>query len=225
VAVVWNFGIHATMLGGSNAELSADVIGAASQGVEKQLAVPALFVAGALGDVSPARHGAASLAGVGADLAAAVLERWRTATPLASVALDTRTATMPLPAPRLSLRNCLGRWVPRVLTVPLGSMFPETATLTAVTLGDVAWVVVPGELQTELGRRVKHAGRELFGTAFVAGVSNDYLGYLLTAEDYERPAYVTCASVYEPDTGERLAERAVDLLYELRGRTRPGKAP
>jgi hypothetical protein len=225
VALVWNFGIHATMLGGSNAELSGDVIGAASRAIEKELAVPALFVAGALGDVSPARHGPASLAGVGADLAAAVLEGWRAATPVGRVALATRATTMALPAPRLSLRNCLGRWVPRALIVPLGSMFPETATLTAVTLGDVAWVVVPGELQTELGRRVKLAGRDLFGGAFVAGVSNDYLGYLVTAADYDRPAYITCASVYGPDTGERLTERAVDLLYELRGRTRPGKAP
>jgi hypothetical protein len=100
-------------------------------------------------------------------------------------------------------------------------MFPRAATLTAVALGDVAWVVMPGELQTELGRRVKTAGRALFDHAFVAGVSNDYLGYLVTAADYERPAYVTCASVYGPQAGERLAERAVDLLYELRGRSRP----
>jgi neutral ceramidase len=225
VAVVWNFGIHATMLSGSNRELSADVIGATSQAIEKELAVPALFVAGALGDVSPARHGAASLPGVGADLAAAVLGGWRTARPLARTNLATRATTVSLPAPRLSLRNCLGRWMPRALTVSLGRMFPREAQLTAVALGDVAWVVVPGELQTELGRQVKRAGRGLFGEVFVAGVSNDYLGYFVTAEDYDRPAYVTCASVYAADTGERLTERAVDLLYELRGRTRPRRAP
>jgi hypothetical protein len=221
VAVLWNFGIHATMLGASNLQLSADLIGAASQVVEKTLGVPALFVAGALGDVSPARHGAASLPDVGGELAGVVLEGWSAATPIARPTLAARTTTVSLPAPHLSLRNCLGRWVPRALSVPLGEMFPREATLTAVALGEVAWVVVPGELQTALGRRVKRAGRELFGEAFVAGVSNDYLGYLVTEADYDRPTYITCASVYGPAAGELLTQRAVDLLYELRGRPRP----
>jgi hypothetical protein len=115
--------------------------------------------------------------------------------------------------------------VPRALRIPLGTMFPRRATLTAVALGEAVWVVVPGELQTELGRRVKVAGRELFGTPMVAGVSNEYLGYFVTAADYDEPTYVTCASVYGPATGEHLADRAVDLLYELRGRRRPAARP
>ena len=227
VAVLWHFAIHGTMLGASNRELSADVMGAASHAVEKELRVPALFVNGALGDVSPARHGAASLPGVAGELAAAVLEGWRGTVPIARPALSTRMMSAAMPAPRLSLRNCLGRWVPRALRLPLGDMFPREAILTAVALGDVAWITVPGELQTALGRRVKAAGRELFGQAFVAGLSNDYLGYFVTEADYDQPVYITCASVYEPDTGDRLTERAIDLLYELRGRSRApaGRTP
>jgi hypothetical protein len=222
VGVLWNFGIHNTMLSASNLELSADVTGAASERLETELGVPAMFVNGALGDVSPARHGAAALPGVAAELATAVLEGWRAAVPLARTTLTTRTASLALPPPRLSLRNCLGRWVPRSLSVPLGDMFPRESTLTAVALGEIVWVALPGELQTALGRRVKLAGRELFGQAFVAGVSNDYLGYFVTAADYAHPAYITCASVYGPDAGERVTERVIDLLYELRGRPRPG---
>jgi hypothetical protein len=119
------------------------------------------------------------------------------------------------------VRNCLGRWVPRAVTLPLGSMFPREATLTAVALGDLAWVAVPGELQTALGTRLKTQGREVFGDVFIAGVSNDYLGYFVTKSDYEQPAYITCASVYAADTGEAVTARAVELLYELRGRPRP----
>jgi hypothetical protein len=225
VAVVWNFAIHGTMLGPRNREFSGDVIGVASQHVEKEIGAPALFVAGALADVSPSRHGAAALQTAGTELAATVLEGWRAATLLAPTSLTTRTARLALPAPRLSLRNCLGTWVPRALTLPLGRMFPREATLTAVALGDVAWVTVPGELQTALGQRLKAKGREMFGHVFVAGVSNDYLGYLVTAMDYERPSYITCASVYARDTGEQLADRATDLLSELRGRPRPPAAP
>jgi hypothetical protein len=225
VAAVWNFGIHGTMLGGRNLELSGDVIGVASQEVERTLGVPALFVPGALGDVSPARHGLASLPAAGAELAAAVLEGWKAAAPLARTTLAVRTTTVPLTAPYVSLRNCLGDWVPRRLGMRLGDMFPQQAVVTAVSLGDAAWVVVPGELQTALGRRLKGSGRALFDAVFVAGVSNDYLGYFVTAADYDRPAYVTCASVYGPDAGDRVTERAIDLLYELRGRLRPAGKP
>jgi neutral ceramidase len=224
VAAVWNFGIHGTMLGAKNLELSGDVVGVASQLVEKQLGAPALFVAGALGDVSPAQHGASALKTVAATLAGAVLEGWRMAAPLARTTLTTRTTTLGLPAPRLSLRNCLGRSVPRALTVRLGSMFPRETTLTAVALGDLAWVAVPGELQTALGRQLKTQGREIFRDVFIAGVSNDYLGYFVTKTDYDRPAYITCASVYTADTGQEVTERAIDLLYELRGRPRPAAA-
>ncbi len=224
VAAVWNFGIHGTMLGAKNLALSGDVGGVASQLIEQRLGAPALFVAGALADVSPARHGAAALQTVAATLAEAVLEGWRAAVPLARTTLTTRTTTLALPAPRLSLRNCMGRWVPRTLTVPLGSMFPRDATLTAVALGDLAWVALPGELQTALGERLKAKGRELFADVFVASVTNDYLGYFVTAADYARPAYVTCASVYAADTGQVVTERAMDLLSELRGRPRPAAA-
>jgi hypothetical protein len=226
VGIVWNFAIHNTMLSAGNLQLSADASGAASARLEAELRVPALFVNGALADVSPARHGAASLADVGEELATAVLEGWRAATPLTRPALRARTTPLALPAPRLSLHNCLGGWAPRSLSVPLRDVFPRESALTAVALGDLAWVAVPGELQTALGRRVKVAGRELFGHAFVAGVSNDYLGYLVTAADYEQPAYITCASVYGPEAGERITERAIDLLYELQGRPRAGgRAP
>lgn len=224
VAVVWNFGIHGTMLGPRNLELSGDVVGVASQLVEKRLGAPALFVAGALGDVSPARHGAAAVDDVATTLTGAVLDGWRRAAPLAHTALAIRTAPLALPTPRLSLRNCLGRWVPRAVTLPLRSMFPMQTTLTAVALGDVAWIVVPGELQTELGAHVKAQGRQVFGDVFIAGVSDEYLGYFVTPSDYERPTYITCASVYGADTGQALAARAVDLLYELRGRARPAAA-
>ena len=50
------------------------------------------------------------------------------------------------------------------------------------------------------------------GRAFVAGVSNDYLGYFPTAVDYRRASYVACASLYGPEAGARLTEAAAGLL-------------
>jgi hypothetical protein len=111
--------------------------------------------------------------------------------------------------------------MPRAVTAPLGSAFPADADLTAVALGDVAWVTVPGELQAALGLAIKREGRALFAHTFIAGLSNDYLGYFVAAADYDRPAYVTCATLYGPRAGECLASAAAELLYRLRDRDRP----
>ena len=49
------------------------------------------------------------------------------------------------------------------------------------------------------GRDIKAAGAARFEHVFVAGVSNDYLGYFLAPTPTARPSYVACASLY----GER----------------------
>src|SRR5438034_8691564 len=129
--------------------------------------------------------------------------------------LTMRTARVRLPAPTLSLRNCTRPWIPRALTLPLGRTLPRETELIAGALGGAAWVTIPGELQARLGRAVKEAGQAAGLHAFVAGVSNDYLGYFLAAEDYDRSAYVACASLYGPDGGVRLTRAASELLQEL----------
>src|SRR5207245_2817229 len=186
IALLWNYAIHGTMLGPRNLKYSGDVMGVASRELERRLRVPALFVNGAVGDVSPRHHGPAAVLAEGRTLATAVEEAWGRAVPAPVGSLAIRTARVRLPAPSLSLRNCTRPWVPRALTVPLGRGLPRETELIAGALGATAWVTIPGELQARLGRRVKEAGQAAGVSAFVAGVSNDYLGYFLTTEDYDR---------------------------------------
>jgi hypothetical protein len=215
VALVWNFAIHGTVLGARNLTLSADVMGAASEALEHAVRAPALFVNGAVGDVSPAGHGRRALADIAAALVETARAAWERATPIGAGPLLARVAKVDLPSPRLSLHNCLRGWMPGVVTVPLDGAFPSETTLTAVALGDIAWVALPGEPATALGLRIKTEARRSFRHAFVAGVSNDYVGYLVTAADHARPSYVTCASLYAARTGDELTERAIALLREL----------
>jgi hypothetical protein len=224
VAVVWNFAIHGTMLGPRNLEISGDVTGVTSAALERDLGVPALFVNGAVADVSPARHGPAAMGEVADALAAAVREAWRTAVDTGADGIDLRTKRVNFARARLSVRHCVGGWAPAFVTLPLGNVFPTVADLVAISVGDVAWVTVPGELQTVLGERIKREGRALFSRAFVAGLSNDYLGYFVTAGEYDRPHYVTCAAVFGRHAGDCLADAAVELLYALRDRTPPTPA-
>ena len=65
LALLWNYAIHGTMLGAGNLRFSGDVMGVASAILERELRAPVLFVNGAVGDVSPRRHGAAAVREVG----------------------------------------------------------------------------------------------------------------------------------------------------------------
>jgi neutral ceramidase len=215
LALLWNYAIHGTMLGPRNLRLSGDVTGEASHRLEQALGIPVLFVNGAVADVSPAQHGERATADVGAALAATAQAAWKRARPIARPRLATAARAVTLPDPRLTVRSCAGGWAPGWLTVPLGSLFARDATLTAVVVGDVGWVTFPGELQTRLGLAIKRAAGAHLGQALVAGLTNDYLGYFLTAADHARPGYVSCASLYGPAAGGCLADAAAGLLSAL----------
>jgi len=215
IALLWNYAIHGTMLPAINLRLSGDVMGIASRELERMTGVPALFVNGAVGDVSPARHGEVETEHAGRELAAAVFRGWEAARPAWTEPFVVGTTRVPLPAPFLSIRNCTSRWAPGWLTLPLRFALPLDAELIGGRLGDVAWVTVPGELQSWLGEAVKRAGRRGVRHAFVAGLSNDYLGYFITQADYDRVAYVACASLYGPEAGLRLTRAAEKLIGEL----------
>jgi neutral/alkaline ceramidase-like enzyme len=215
IATVWNYAIHGTTLAGVNLRFSADVMGAANREIERATGVPALFVNGAVADVSPARHGEIEGDRAGRELAAAVQSAVDAAEPAAPAPLALAEARVALPSPYLSLHNCTASWVPRRLVAPLGRLLPAETELIAARLGDVAWVTIPGELQSRLGQAVKRAGRPALPRAFVAGLSNDYLGYFVAAAEYDRVTYVTCATLYGTDAGQRLADAAENLVRRL----------
>jgi hypothetical protein len=217
IALVWNYAIHGTMLGPRNLAFSGDVMGVASREAEQTLGVPALFVNGAVGDVSPRQHGHPAALAVGRDLAARLVRAWSQIEPSSDGAVHVKSARVELGAPAVSVRSCLGRFVPAALQLPLGTMFPRDAVVTAGTIGPAAWVTIPGELQSSLGRRIKGSVTNARTRAFVAGLSNDYLGYFLEADAYQRASYVTCASLYGPSAGERLTTVASEVLREVVG--------
>jgi hypothetical protein len=231
IAVLWNYAIHGTMLGPRNLRLSGDVMGVASRAIEDALGVPALYINGAVGDVSPRHHGEAEQEVTGRALANAVRAAWANATPepVGGTPLAVRATRVQLPSPAVSLQHCAARWIPSWLRVPLGSFLPRETELVAVALGRLAWVTMPGEPVTALGREIKDTARQRWTHAFVAGLSNDYLGYFVRPDDYSRPGYVTCAAIYGPQVGACLVDTSLTLLDDLTKDAptlrRPGRAP
>ena len=215
IAVVWNYAIHATMLGPGNRRLSGDVTGAVSRALEASLGVPALYVNGAVGDVSPRLHGHERMRETSDALVATVRTAIASTRAGSSAPLVIRSARVSLPPSALSLKHCVSRWIPSWIRIPLTSSLPVSTDLIGVALGRVAWVTMPGEAVSALGREVRDAAATRWDATFVAGVSNDYLGYFVRPEDYDRVGYVTCAAVYGPRVGQCLSATASDLLRRL----------
>jgi hypothetical protein len=221
LALVWNYAIHGTALPRDNLLLSGDLMGEASARIERAIGAPALFVNGAVGDVSPRARGWAGVKLAGEALAAGARRAWAEAR-APSTRLEAASAPVALPPPAVSLRNCLRGWAPGWMSIGLSEALPASAELAALAIGDTGWVSIPGELETRLGLQIKAAARDRFDRVFIAGVSNAYLGYFLAAEDYRRPSYIACGSLYGERGGEIVRDAAVAALRRLAGRPPPG---
>jgi hypothetical protein len=88
------------------------------------------------------------------------------------------------------------------------------AELHGIRLGDAALVGFAGEPFSELGAQVK--ARSPFPHTLFSGYTNDYLGYLPTAEAYPDGGYEVDTSPFRPGAGEALVEASLALLALLR---------
>ena len=106
-----------------------------------------------------------------------------------------------------------------ITTVPAMIFTPwltrSVTVLVAAAVGRLAWVTMPGELVTTLGREIKATARRRWPHVVVAGLSNDYLGYFVQPGDYHRSSYVTCAAVFGPHLGPCLVDTSLALMDDL----------
>jgi hypothetical protein len=85
----------------------------------------------------------------------------------------------------------------------------------AFALGDdLAVVGLPGEIFADLGLDLR--ARSPFRQTLVLGLANDAIGYVPTRRAYDEGGYEPTAARFEPGSGERLVEEALDLLGSLR---------
>src|SRR4030095_5440532 len=111
LALLWNYAIHGTALGKGNFMVSGDLMGEASARIEERLGVPALFVNGAVGDVSPAARGWRGVASLGERLAQGALGAWDAIRPEADARLATASQRVSLPPLAVCARARSARWV------------------------------------------------------------------------------------------------------------------
>jgi neutral ceramidase len=92
------------------------------------------------------------------------------------------------------------------------------AEVTAICIGDVALVAVPGELFTSVGRAIRD--RSPFDRTMVVGYADGHVGYVPDRQAYAAGGYEALVTWLEPSAAELLVEAASGVLADLaEGRT------
>ena len=103
------------------------------------------------------------------------------------------------------------------LCVKLADEFPEDSQLemNGLRIGDAAFVTVPGELFTEIGRAIK--SRSPFPFTYIVGLANEYCGYFPTYRAICEGGYTTRPGVsqFSVHADSILTDQAVAILKTL----------
>ena len=86
--------------------------------------------------------------------------------------------------------------------------------ITALQIGDVAFVGFPGEPFTDIGRQTKTA--EGWKLILPCCITNGYRGYFPTKDAYDEGGYEANTTSYHCTVAETLVAGAKDLLSELK---------
>ncbi|MFO0928219.1 MAG: neutral/alkaline non-lysosomal ceramidase N-terminal domain-containing protein [Gemmataceae bacterium] len=230
IAHAVNFAAHPTMLPTGLHQFSADYAGALSALIESKTAAPCLFLQGAAGDLSPNQppggttpeRFAATLADEVFGLIASIrCER------LADPTLRVQQEEFRF-ASRVDLRNPLWRMGLSAAFYPaLIAHFVREyrdgvrpALTVALLDGRIGFVGVSGEFFCGHALHLKRRAR--LDHLFFLGYCNDYHQYFPTIEALSEGGYGTevYISPAEIGAGERVMDRALQHLYQLRGKLR-----
>jgi neutral ceramidase len=205
-AVLVNYACHPSVLGPDNLQYSADYPGAMKRYIESQMpGATALFVQGGAGDINPYRDkepgGFQAMQEMGEALGKSVVSILPRAKPVSG---DFRTTSE-----MIEVNN---RWKPGE-KIPIG--------WTAGSIGNsLCFAAFPGEpfVDHQITFREKSECRAamLFGYSYSAG--GVWAGYMPTILASVEGGYgADYNTTVEVGTGERLIDRAVVKLFELRG--------
>lgn len=129
---------------------------------------------------------------------------------------------------------------PKGILLPTGSLntpwpwAPSTLPFSLLRLGGFAIIVVPSELTTMAGRRLRNAVRERMiakglmggeGHVVIAGLSNAYADYTTTFEEYQAQRYEAGSTIFGPHQLQAYIQTMLGLVDSMAAGTTPAKDP
>ncbi len=212
LACVVVYAAHPTIYGHTMMEVSAEFPGVLQNRLEREMGngTVALFMNGALGDVSPVADEGKDdhdrVQRYGTRLAEHALRLLKKARPLTPrLTLRQVSAKLPEPRPHPQFQESAGREykVPESLLHNLvRQIVPPVAPVSFVGIGSLMLVGFPGEPITALGLQTHTLGKSAgYALTMPVGLVNDWIGYILTREEYEKGRYEATVSFNGPELG------------------------
>jgi hypothetical protein len=225
IAQAVNFAAHATMRDVKERKFSADYPGVLADFIETETAAPCLFLQGAAGDLSANPSGEGGADNFGRELGREVLALTKGIRCVAvKPALEVREEDFMFKS-RIDLSNPFVRLALERAFFPAIVAFYEREYrqgvrphLTAALLdGRIGFVGVSGEFFCGHALNLKRRAR--LEHLFFLGYCNDYQQYFPTIEAASEGGYGTDPPVspVEIGAGERIMDRALIHLYQMRG--------
>ena len=212
MALIANYAIHGTVMGGSFMKISGDAPGVVAEHVEQKTGVPLLFINGAAGNIAPIYSTyptAYFLPQFRVLLGDKILEaNKKLSTTSSEVKLKSGAITVETPR-----KEGLG-WPEELAnytkTTKAGSKMVKLPVRFLKINDDVAIWSAPLELFCEISNEIRD--RSPFPYTFYFGYTNGWLGYLLTEDEYKYGGYEPTVSPYTPAAAKDLTEAVVNYL-------------
>jgi neutral ceramidase len=216
LAAVFNYAAHPVYYGADMLQVSGDWSGAFERQMEAVLpGAVVLFLNGAEGDASPngADEGTPSekIQTYSAKISEKARHLYDGITAKSEGALSAWTHETELgpskPHPLFLLASIALKATPDQARALVERMMPTRCEISYVRAGDLLLIGVPGEPTTPIGVAVKKAGKERGGKHVgIVALTNGWLGYIVTPEQYKAGKYEPTMSFYGDQIGERILE-------------------
>jgi hypothetical protein len=230
LAVLVNWTAHPTFMDAEHTEFSGDWPGHLQRTLEALIGrgVTVLYYNGAEGDQSPTPRVESAPAWeqaerYGRELAIEAWRAWLETASLPSPAFAWHVERMTLPQRRAhpDFMKTGGKEYglnEQNVGMLLDALCPAETHSTAVRLGDLEIVGVPGEMAASLGLELKTIVRAQTGAKHVAigGLADEWISYMLSPDEYRKGGYEASVSFYGDTLGPEVVRAAARAASQAR---------
>lgn len=231
LAALVNWTAHPTLMDSSDMMFSAGWPGHLQRTMEALIGhgVTVLYYNGAQGDQSATPRPDSGKSNwekaehYGRELALLAWRQWDKTQPAPSPKLDCHGQRVKLPKPTYHpsfMKTGAAEYGldEKTMDLVLAVMVPQSTAVGYLRLGDLLIIGIPGEMSAELGTGLKREVAKRTGAKHpvIGGLANEWISYIISAEEYEKGGYESSVSFYGPTLAKTLIDAALRGASDLK---------